>query len=140
MKDFQDKLGYHFSDISLLENALTHSSYANERRIANNERLEFLGDSVLSIIVSDFLYLRMPKVKEGVLTKLRASLVCEQSLAELSKKFSLSEYIKLGKGEEITGGRGRASIIADAFEAVLAAVYLDGGMNAAHVWVVGIFD
>jgi ribonuclease-3 len=138
MKDFQDKLGYHFSDISLLENALTHSSYANERRIANNERLEFLGDSVLSIIVSDFLYLRMPKVKEGVLTKLRASLVCEQSLAELSKKFSLSEYIKLGKGEEITGGRGRASIIADAFEAVLAAIYLDGGMNAAHVWLLDI--
>lgn len=134
MKILEENLGYNFKDISLLQNALTHSSYANEVRngITSNERLEFLGDSVLSIIVSDYLFKNMPKIPEGELTKLRASLVCEKTLCSFSRELKIGEFLMLGKGEEKGGGRERNSILADAFEAVLAAVYLDGGIENAQ--------
>ena len=131
METLEKKLGYEFKDKALLSNALTHSSYANEARngTTSNERLEFLGDSVLSIIVSDYLFKEFKNIPEGELTKLRASLVCEKSLCSFSRKLDLGEYLKLGKGEDKGGGRERDSILADAFEAVLAAMYLDGGIE-----------
>ena len=134
MKKLEERLNYNFKNRSLLEHALTHSSYANEvrRGITSNERLEFLGDSVLSIIVSDYLYRHFPRMPEGELTRLRSSLVCEQALCGLSRELRLGEYLKLGKGEDKGGGRERNSILADAFEAVLAAIYLDGGMEPAR--------
>jgi ribonuclease-3 len=138
MKNLQAKIGYTFKNVSLLETALTHSSYANESKKESNERLEFLGDSVLSIIISDYIFRRLSKVDEGWLSKYRATLVCEQSLNEVAKKINLSNYIRLGKGEEMTGGRERASIVSDAFEAVLAAIYLDGGMETARKWVINL--
>ncbi len=138
MTEFEEKLGYTFKNKKLLETALTHSSYANEKRKRSNERLEFLGDSVLSLIVSSYIFKKLNNVNEGELTKIRASLVCEQALAEFSKNISLNEYILLGKGEEMSGGRKRASIISDAFEAVLAAIYLDGGINEATKWVMNV--
>ena len=133
MKNLEEKLGYKFKNINLLENALTHSSYANEVRdgTSSNERLEFLGDSVLSIIVSEFIYKKFANQPEGELTKLRASLVCEKSLCGFSRELELGKYLRLGKGEEKGGGRNRDSILADAFEAVLAAMYLDGGFEVA---------
>lgn len=133
MKNLEEKLGYKFKNINLLENALTHSSYANEVRdgTSSNERLEFLGDSVLSIIVSEFIYKKFANQPEGELTKLRASLVCEKSLCGFSRELELGKYLRLGKGEEKGGGRNRDSILADAFEAVLAAMYLDGGFQVA---------
>lgn len=134
MTEAEKKIGYKFNNISLLEEALTHSSYANERKTVSNERLEFLGDSVLSIIISDHIF-RKSDVNEGNLTKYRAILVCEQSLAEIAKKISLGSLIKLGRGEEMTGGRNRASVVSDAFEAVLASIYLDGGIDTAQEWL-----
>ena len=133
MEMLQQRLNYRFKNINLLKNALTHSSYANEVRSAgsSNERLEFLGDSVLSIIVSEYLYSEYPNVPEGELTKKRAALVCEKSLCAFSRELSIGENLLLGKGEEKGGGRERDSILADAFEAVLAAMYLDGGMEVA---------
>lgn len=138
MKNVQAKIGYTFKNVRLLETALTHSSYANESKLESNERLEFLGDSVLSLIISDYIYRRLTGVNEGVLSKYRASIVCEQSLFEISKKISLNKFVLLGKGEEMTGGRDRASIISDAFEAVLAAIYLDGGMETARQWTIDL--
>lgn len=134
MKGLEEKLGYKFNNIKLLQNALNHSSYANEVRngVTSNERLEFLGDSVLSVIVSDYIYKNYRSWPEGELTKLRASLVCEKSLCGFSRELNLGQYLKLGKGEEKNGGRERDSILADAFEAVLAAIYLDGGMEPAR--------
>ena len=133
MEGLEEKLGYKFKNIDLLKNALTHSSYANEVRggFSSNERLEFLGDSVLSIIVSDYIYRHYRSLPEGELTKLRASLVCEKSLCTFSRELELGKYLMLGKGEDKGGGRERDSILADAFEAVLAAIYLDGGMEPA---------
>ncbi|HBB20244.1 MAG: ribonuclease III [Ruminococcus sp.] len=130
---FEQIIGYSFKDKSLLEQALSHSSYANEKKNAggSNERLEFLGDSVLSIVVSDYLYKHFTQVAEGELTKLRASLVCEKSLHVFAQQIHLGDFLRLGKGEENTGGRERPSILADAFEAVIAAIYLDGGMEPA---------
>mgnify|MGYP003296401161 CR=1 FL=1 len=127
---FEEIIGYKFKDISLLKQALSHSSYANERKQPNgsNERLEFLGDSVLSIVVSDFLYKNL-NVAEGELTKMRASLVCEKSLHVFARQIELGKFLCLGKGEENTGGRERPSILADAFEALIAAIYLDGGIE-----------
>lgn len=134
MNELYANLGYTFKDANLLKNALTHSSYANETRTLNssNERLEFLGDSVLSIIVSDYLFKTYKNLPEGELTKLRASLVCEKSLCEFSKQLGLGNYLLLGRGEMQNGGNSRPSILADAFEAVLAAMYLDGGMEVAR--------
>lgn len=134
MNDLQDKIGYHFKNIALLNEALTHSSYANEHKakhIKYNERLEFLGDAVLSIVVSDYIFKNCPQLPEGELTKLRASLVCEKSLYEFAKKINLGSYILLSKGERNNGGADRASILADAFEALIAAIYIDGGFSAA---------
>lgn len=134
MKALEDNLKYSFKNKELLLNALTHSSYANEARngITSNERLEFLGDSVLSIVVADYLYKEFSSLPEGELTKLRASLVCEKSLCEFSRELEIGKFLRLGKGEDKGGGRERNSILADAFEAVLAAMYLDGGMEVAR--------
>ena len=134
MQELENKLRYTFKNKSLLLNALSHSSYANEVRngVTSNERLEFLGDSVLSIIVSDYLYFHYTDKPEGGLTKLRASLVCEKTLCSFSRELELGKFLRLGKGEDKGGGRERASILADAFEAVLAAIYLDGGMESAR--------
>ena len=134
MKTLEEKLGYTFRDPSLLENALTHSSCANESRgkLHSNERLEFLGDSILGMVVAEHLYRNHPDLPEGELTRTRAALVCEESLVEVAKELGLGDYLKLGKGEEAGGGRNRPSIRADAVEAVLAAVYLDGGIGSAR--------
>lgn len=125
-----EKIGYKFKDISLLETALTHSSYANEMKpkgvaVEFNERLEFLGDSVLSIIISDYLFRHYPELLEGDLTRIRASAVCEKTLGKLALELELGKYMRLGRGEEIGSGRERISILADAFEALLAAIYID---------------
>ncbi len=135
MVTLEQKIGYTFRDRSLLENALTHSSYANEHRekgALSNERLEFLGDSILGLIVADHLYRTRPDLPEGDLTRIRAALVCENSLVDVAKELDLGSYLKLGKGEESGGGRHRPSIQADAVEAMLAAVYLDGGIGQAR--------
>jgi ribonuclease III len=134
MQTLEEKLGYRFQNISLLENALTHSSYANEHRngMSSNERLEFLGDSVLGMVVADYLYRNCPTLPEGDLTRLRAALVCEGNLVLVAQELNLGSYLKLGHGEELGGGRTRPSIQADAVESVLAAVYLDGGISAAR--------
>ena len=129
MEALEEKLGYRFTNRALLENALTHSSYANENKakgLQSNERLEFLGDSVLGMVVADYLFRTHPDLPEGDLTRTRAALVCEGSLVEVAQCLELGAYLKLGKGEEAGGGRERPSIIADAVEAVLAAVYLSG--------------
>ena len=133
MKDIQEKIGYQFQNESLLSEALTHSSYANEQKgkIRHNERLEFLGDAVLSIVVSDYIFENCPEMPEGALTKLRASLVCEKSLFDFAKQIDLGSYIRLSNGERKNGGAHRPSIVSDAFEALIAAIYLDGGMEAA---------
>ena len=133
MKPLEENLRYEFKNKKLLINALTHTSYANEARdgISSNERLEFLGDSVLSIVVSEYIYKEFNNLPEGELTKLRASLVCEKSLCQFSRELDLGKHLRLGKGEDKGGGRERDSILADAFEAVLAAMYLDGGFNVA---------
>ena len=136
MSELENRIHYTFKNKKLLHEALSHSSYANERkRTRSNERLEFLGDSVLSIIVAKHLFTHYTHLPEGELTKLRASLVCEKSLHEFACDFGLGEFLLLGKGEELTGGRERPSIIADAFEALLAAIYLDGGMEQARKFV-----
>lgn len=140
MEKIQEKLGYKFSDIKLLKTALSHSSYANENHTRSNERLEFLGDSVLGLIISDYIFKKMKGAFEGDLSKYRATLVCESSLAEIAKKVSLSELIFLGRGEEKMGGRKRPSITSDAFEAVLGAIYLDGGIEAAREWILPLMQ
>jgi len=136
--EFENRIGYTFKNKKLLLEALAHSSFANETRVCeSNERLEFLGDSVLSIMVSEYLFKHYRHLPEGELTKIRASLVCEKALFEFSKKIDLGKYILLGKGEENTGGRNRPSIVSDAFEAVIAAVYLDGGSEEVRKYVLG---
>ena len=135
MKALEEKLGYTFQDPSLLVHALTHSSYANEHKnegLTSNERLEFLGDSVLGMVVADHLYRTHPDMPEGELTRTRAALVCEESLHDVAKSLNLGEYLRLGKGEDAGGGRSRPSILADATESLLAAVYLDGGIAQAR--------
>lgn len=136
--DTERKIGYIFRNKNLLTTALSHSSYANENHTRSNERLEFLGDSVLSIIISECIFKKMQNVDEGDLSRMRAALVCEQSLAEVAKKIHLSELIFLGRGEEKNGGRLRPSIISDAFEAVLGAIYLDSNIQTAREWLLNI--
>ena len=134
MQELEKKLNYTFRNPALLSEAMSHSSYANEHRanhMNSNERLEFLGDSVLSIITSEYLYSLNSTFNEGDLTKTRASVVCENSLYEYASKFSLGDYIYLGHGEVLTHGKNRKSIVSDAFEALLAALYLDGGIEVA---------
>ncbi|MBQ3497225.1 MAG: ribonuclease III [Oscillospiraceae bacterium] len=138
MHTLEEKLGYTFRDRALLREALCHSSYANEHRgegVCSNERLEFLGDSVLGFVAAETLFARHASLPEGDLTRIRAALVCEQSLHEVARELGLGRYLKLGHGEEAGGGRTRASILADATEAVFAAVYLDGGIDAARTLI-----
>ncbi|MBQ7288096.1 MAG: ribonuclease III [Clostridia bacterium] len=134
MTKLEKNIGYTFKNKNLLTQALSHSSYANEKKgaLGSNERLEFLGDSVLSVIVSNYIYQNFPDLPEGELTKIRAALVCEGSLCAFSKELEVGEFLLLGKGEQQNGGRMRPSILADAFEAILAAIYLDGGMEPAR--------
>lgn len=138
MQNLQNRLGYQFHNQDLLEQALTHSSFANENRklgYKDNERLEFLGDSILGQITAEFLYRKNPEIPEGNMSKFRSELVCETALFEVAKHLDLGTYIKLGKGEEATGGRTRPSILSDAVEAVIAAIYLDGGFTPAKSFV-----
>ena len=134
----EEKIGYHFTDQKLFEQAMIHSSYANERHISKlecNERLEFLGDAVLEIVSSDFLYSKFPDMPEGDLTKTRASMVCEPTLAYCAEELNLGSFLLLGKGEEATGGRLRNSIVSDAMEALIGAIYLDGGFANAKEFI-----
>lgn len=137
MQQLQKKIQYTFRDAELLERALSHSSYVNERQNAHqsNERLEFLGDSVLGFITAEYYYSQFKAYPEGDLTKLRAAMVCEKSLCVFARELDLGSYLLLGKGEICTGGRDRPSILADAFEALIAAIYLDGGMEEAKRFV-----
>lgn len=138
MNELESKLQYRFKDRTLLGTALSHSSYANENKskgLSSNERLEFLGDSVLGMVVADRLYRDYPGMPEGQMTKLRSELVCEQSLFGVAKTLDLGKHIYLGRGEEHSGGRQRESILADAVEALIAALYLDGGMEKAKAFI-----
>ncbi|MCL2697738.1 MAG: ribonuclease III [Oscillospiraceae bacterium] len=135
MTEFEKKIGYAFKNKTLLNEALTHSSHASNKKRVSNERLEFLGDSVLSLIVSKYLFEQLRDIPEGQLTKLRAGIVCEASLFGFAQKIDLGKELFLGKGEENTGGRERRSILADAFEALIAAIYLDGGHEKAADFV-----
>ncbi|MBU9742795.1 ribonuclease III [Lachnospiraceae bacterium ASD3451] len=137
-KELEDRIGYCFQDAALLRQAMTHSSYSNEHRLnrlTNNERLEFLGDAVLEIITSEFLYRKYDTLPEGDLTKMRASIVCEQTLAFCTREIELGKYLLLGKGEDTTGGRERSSIVSDAMEALIGAIYLDGGFANAKEFI-----
>ena len=134
----EEAIGYRFKDITLLQNALTHSSYANERwhdSLKSNERLEFLGDSLLGMVVAAYLYMAFPDRPEGELTRMRADMVCEQALAQIAVQLNLGEHLMLGNGEEQGGGRSRASILADAVESVIAACFLDGGVDASKEFI-----
>ena len=138
IKDLEAAIGYSYQNITLVQNALTHSSYANERwhnSLMSNERLEFMGDSVLGMVVAEYLYRNFPDRPEGELTRMRADMVCEQALAVVADRIDLGKHLLLGKGEEQSGGRNRASILADAVESVIAAMFLDGGMEAAKAFI-----
>ncbi len=138
LEKLENKIEYHFQNITLLETAVTHTSYANEHRrekAANNERLEFLGDAVLEVISSEYLFHKYPKKQEGELSKIRASMVCEPSLAKCARDLELPSFLRLGKGEEQMGGRSKESITSDATEAVIGAIYLDGGFDEAKKFV-----
>ena len=143
--NIEEKLGYKYNNISLLENALTHSSYANEmkargKKIESNERLEFLGDSVLALITSEYIFLKLKSYKEGDLTKVRAAVVCEESLCSFSENLDLGKALYLGNGEIASKGRGRKSILADAFEAILGSIFLDGGLDAAKTFLLRFIE
>ena len=142
MKVFEEIIGYTFKDKSLLQTALTHSSFANEMngKFDYNERLEFLGDSVLGMITAEFLFTHHPEMPEGKLTKTRAAMVCEKSLHKFAQSIKLGEFMHLGKGEINTGGRERPSILADAFESLIAAIYLDAGFEEAKKFVLGFIS
>lgn len=137
MKEFEEKLGYHFKNPNYLATALTHSSYANENKSAgnSNERLEFLGDSVLGVVVADYLFKNYPNMPEGDLTKLRAALVCEKACCNFSRQIDVGDFLRLSHGEQNSGGRTRSSILADAFEAIIAAIYMDSGMEEARKFI-----
>ena len=138
ISDLEKAIGYRFKNISLLQNALAHSSYANERwhnSLMSNERLEFLGDSILGMTVADYLYRNFPDRPEGELTRMRADMVCEKTLAAVANQIGLGQHLLLGHGEERFGGRGRESILADAVESIIAACYLDGGLESAAAFI-----
>ncbi len=140
LRELEQETGYIFRDRDLFKQALTHSSYANEHRLSKadcNERLEFLGDAVLELVCSDYLYRNYGDKPEGEMTKLRASIVCEPTLALCAEELKLGEYLLLGRGEEATGGRGRASVVSDAMEALIGAIYLDGGFASAKEFIHG---
>ena len=138
IKDLENAIGYRFKNITLLQNALAHSSYANERwhdSLKSNERLEFLGDSILGMVVAEYLYRNFPDRLEGDLTRMRADMVCERSLALIAERIDLGAHLLLGNGEETGGGRQRDSILADAVESIIAACFLDGGMEPARKFI-----
>ena len=137
MKELEEKLGYHFQDQSYLKTALTHSSYANETKApgGSNERLEFLGDSILGLVVADYLFKHFPDLPEGDLIKKRAALVCEKACCGFSTQLNVGKYLLLSHGEQNSGGRTRSSILADAFESIIAAIYMDGGMEEARKFI-----
>ena len=138
IKDLENAIGYRFKNITLLQNALAHSSYANERwhnSLKSNERLEFLGDSILGMVVAEYLYCNFPDRLEGDLTRMRADMVCERSLALIAERIELGQHLLLGNGEETGGGRKRDSILADAVESIIAACFLDGGMEPARKFI-----
>ncbi len=140
LREFQEIIGYKFTNEKYLRNALTHSSYAHEnmgKKVVFNERLEFLGDSVLSLIVSKYIYENYPELPEGKLTKMRAAVVCEKSLFECALNIDLGKYLILGRGEDRTGGRTRPSILSDAYEALIAAIFLDSNLDVVREWVLG---
>ena len=138
LKELQEKMGYFYQDEDLLKQALTHSSFANEQKInklRDYERLEFLGDAVLELVTSEFLYMKNENLLEGELTRMRASMVCEPALAYCARDIGLGNYVMLGKGEEATGGRKRDSITSDVLEAVIGSIYLDGGLESAKKFI-----
>ena len=138
LKELEKKIGYRFQKFALLKKAMVHSSYANEMHLPKyncNERLEFLGDAVLELISSEFLFFDESRMQEGDLTKLRASMVCEPALAFCARQLNLGEYLLLGKGEEATGGRKRESVVSDAMEALIGAIYIDGGFASAKEFI-----
>ena len=136
MEDFELKIGYDFKNIELLKTAFTHTSYANERKISSNEKLEFLGDAILEFVVSDYLYANYKKLKEGEMTKVRATVVCEESLHQVALKYHFDDLLYLGKGEKISGGNHKKAILADSVEAVIAAIYIDGGLEPAKKFII----
>ena len=138
IRDLENAIGYQFKNITLLQNALTHSSYANEHwhnSLRSNERLEFLGDSILGMVTAEYLYRHFPDRPEGDLTRMRADMVCEKALAKVAGQLQLGQHLLLGNGEEQSGGRNRDSILADAVESVIAACFLDGGMEPARALI-----
>ncbi|MCL2199961.1 MAG: ribonuclease III [Defluviitaleaceae bacterium] len=143
MSDLQTNLGYTFGRHSLLKHAITHSSFVHEQKLEtadSNERLEFLGDAVLELCISDFLYHRYPEMNEGELTKKRATLVCEATLATLARKLKIGEFILLGQGEAAEGGREKDSILSDVFESILGAIFLDGGMEEVRALILRLYE
>ena len=136
MEEFENNIGYTFSNKLLLKKALTHTSYANEKHIQSNEKLEYLGDSILEFLSSKYLYENYTKLSEGEMTKVRASVVCEESLYQIALKLNFSDFLYLGKSERLHGGRKRPAILADSVEAVIAAMYLDGGLEAAEQFII----
>ena len=135
MEKLQENIGYKFKDQELLKKALTHTSYAYEHNVESNEKLEFLGDSILEFISSIYLYKNYPKLKEGEMTKVRATVVCEKSLYKVEKKHNFSDFLYLGKSERLSGGENRPAILADSVEAIIAAIYLDGGLEEARRFI-----
>ena len=135
MEDFELKIGYNFKNIELLKTAFTHTSYANERKISSNEKLEFLGDAILEFVVSDYLYANYKKLKEGEMTKVRATVVCEESLHQVALKYHFDDLLYLGKGEKLSGGNHKKAILADSVEAVIAAIFLDSGLEEAKKFI-----
>ncbi|GAA0114358.1 ribonuclease III [Clostridium senegalense] len=139
--ELKEKLNVDIKDIKLLQTAITHSSYANQKKgVEYNETLEFLGDSVLQLVISQYLYNSCRKKGEGYLTRVRSLIVCENSLYEIAKKWDLGNYLTMSRGEELTGGRTRVSILSDAVEAIIAAIYLDQGLNVAEKFILGNFE
>lgn len=136
LEKLENKIKYTFKNKELLKKALTHTSYANEKRIESNEKLEFLGDSILEFISSKYLYSNYPSLKEGEMTKVRATVVCEKSLYKIAKKHNFSEFLYLGKSEQLTGGKDRPAILADSVEAIIAAMYLDGGLKEVEKFII----
>lgn len=136
LEKLEEEIGYEFKQKELLKKALTHTSYAYEKKVESNEKLEFLGDSILEFISSKYLYNNYPKLREGEMTKVRATVVCEKSLYEIAKKHDFSDFLYLGKSEQQTGGKNRPAILADSVEAIIAAIYLDGGIKEAEKFII----
>ena len=136
LEDLEKEIGYTFKQKELLKKALTHTSYAYEKKVDSNEKLEFLGDSILEFISSKYLYQNYPNLKEGEMTKVRATVVCEKSLHKIAQKHNFSDFLYLGKSEQVTGGKNRPAILADSVEAVIAAMYIDGGLDKAEKFII----